>query len=220
MSLEIQNISIRSGDFRLSDISLSIVKGQIASVMGKSGIGKTTLVEALCGLRPIESGVVFLGNRRVDQLQPGERGISLVPQDAVLFPHMTVYEHLEFALKLHHWAKVDRKERVERLALSLGVEHLLSRKPRGLSGGESKRVAIGRAIAAVPRLLCLDEAFTGLDDDTSHSVMTRLKDATADESITIINVTHRVEEAKSMGGAVYRLDKNGLHSLTEVADEV
>lgn len=204
MSLEIKNVSIRAGEFRISDISLTIPTGACAVIMGKSGAGKTTLMEALCGLRAIDAGVISLDGHRIDDLRPGERGIGLVPQDAALFPHMTVLEHIEFSLRLQKWSKAEVKGRVSELADSLGLEGLLNRKPASLSGGEKKRVALGRAIAAKPKLLCLDEAFTGLDDDSSLAIISQLKRMIEAESITTLNITHRLTEAEALGGEIYR----------------
>lgn len=214
MSLEIKNLSISAGGFSLSDISLSIPKGECAVIMGKSGAGKTTLMESLCGLRSIDTGGVFLNGDRIDQLRPGERGIGLVPQDAALFPHMTVREHLEFSLKLQKWGAADVKYRSSDLAESLGLEALLNRKPINLSGGEQKRVAIGRAIAAKPKLLCLDEAFTGLDDEASRIVIAHLQEVTRKDRVTTISVTHRLAEAELMADCIYQLS-NGSLSLTK-----
>ena len=210
MSLEIQSISISAGGFSLSNLSLIIPQGECAVIMGKSGMGKTTLMEAICGLRSVDEGSIILAGNKIEQLRPGERGIGLVPQDSALFSHMTVREHIEFPLKLQKWSQVDVKDRVNDLSLSLGLESLLERKPARLSGGEKKRVAIGRAIAARPRLLCLDEAFTGLDDESSLAIISQLKEMICEESITTINITHRIEEAKLIGDELYQLNKEGL----------
>lgn len=205
MSLEIDHLSVTAGDCQLSGIQLLIPQGACAVIMGKSGVGKTTLMEAICGLRKHDSGGIFIAGRRVDTLRPGERQVGLVPQDGALFPHMNVREHLEFALKLQRWSKNNISERVDSLATALDLEKLLSRRPRGLSGGESKRVTIGRALAARPRLLCLDEAFTGLDDESSMEVIDYLKVMIKEENITTLNITHRKDEAKMLGGELYVL---------------
>ena len=182
--------------------------------MGRSGAGKTTLMEGLCGLRKIEEGKIELDGIDITHLRPGERGIGLVPQDTVLFPHMTVREHLAFGPELLGWEKQMIKERVDTLADSLGIVGLLDRKPQGLSGGEGKRVSLGRAIAARPKLLCLDEALTGLDQETHTSILRLLKDIIAREKFTTLHITHREEEARYLGQRVYRMAREAVSRVS------
>ncbi|MCP5535973.1 MAG: ABC transporter ATP-binding protein [Akkermansiaceae bacterium] len=214
MSLAITQLSVRAGEFRLSDVSLAITTGHCGVLMGRSGSGKTTLMEALCGLRKVETGGITLDDQRIDHLRPGERQIGLVPQDTVLFPHMTVREHLEFGPRLQKWQKEEINKRVESLAASLSIIELLDRRPRGLSGGEAKRVAIGRAIAGRPKLLCLDEALTGLDREAHEGMMVLLKDVIQRESLTTLHITHRQEEAEFLGDLNYELNDGQISLLT------
>lgn len=214
MSLAITQLTVRAGEFSLSDVSLVVTTGQCGVLMGPSGSGKTTLMEALCGLRKVEVGGIDLYDQRIDHLRPGEREIGLVPQDTVLFPHMTVREHLEFGPQLQKWEKEEINERVESLAASLSIEDLLDRRPRGLSGGEAKRVAIGRAIAGRPKLLCLDEALTGLDRKTHEGIMVLLKDVIQQESLTTLHITHREEEAEFLGDLNYELNDGEISLQT------
>ncbi|MGB0993126.1 MAG: ATP-binding cassette domain-containing protein, partial [Akkermansiaceae bacterium] len=178
----------------------------------KSGAGKTTLMEGLCGLRQLKGGSILLDGTDITHLRPGERGIGLVPQDTVLFPHMTVREHLAFAPELAGWGKVEVTQRVETLAESLGIMSLLDRKPQGLSGGEGKRVALGRAIAAKPKLLCLDEALTGLDGETHTGILDLLDSVIKQESLTTLHITHREDEAARLGQSVYSLSGGCISS--------
>lgn len=214
MSLNIQKLYLSAGDFVLRDISLEIPSGECAVLMGRSGAGKTTLMEGLCGLRKIEEGKIELDGIDITHLRPGERGIGLVPQDTVLFPHMTVREHLAFGPELLGWEKQMIKERVDTLADSLGIVGLLDRKPQGLSGGEGKRVSLGRAIAARPKLLCLDEALTGLDQETHTSILRLLKDIIAREKFTTLHITHREEEARYLGQRVYRMAREAVSRVS------
>lgn len=214
MSLNIQKLYLSAGDFVLRDISLEIPSGECAVLMGRSGAGKTTLMEGLCGLRKIEEGKIELDGVDITHLRPGERGIGLVPQDTVLFPHMTVREHLAFGPELLGWEKQMIKERVDTLADSLGIVGLLDRKPQGLSGGEGKRVSLGRAIAARPKLLCLDEALTGLDQETHTSILRLLKDIIAREKFTTLHITHREEEARYLGQRVYRMAREAVSRVS------
>jgi molybdate/tungstate transport system ATP-binding protein len=128
-----------------------------------------------------------------------------VPQDNVLFPTMTVCEHLAYGPRLRKWKKPEINSRIEEVAAELGITSLLNRLPRGLSGGEAKRVAIGRAIAAKPSLLCLDESFTGLDDETLTEVMEVVKSTIQREKISTLLITHQMKEAQILGDIIYRI---------------
>ena len=141
----VENISVSAGEFVLSNISLKVSAGKYGVLMGKTGSGKTTILESILGLRDVTSGHIRLAGEEVTDLNPAVRGIGYVPQDGALFAHMSVRDHLAFALYVRH---VDRKtidERVHELSEMLHITSLLDRTPRGLSGGEKQRVALGRA---------------------------------------------------------------------------
>ena len=214
MSLAITQLTVRAVEFSLTGLSLAVTTGQCGVLMGRSGAGKTTLMEALCGLRKVELGCSELNDQRIDELRPGDRGIGLVPQDTVLFPHMTVREHLEFGPRLKKWKTENIMERVESLASSLAIEDILERRPQGLSGGEAKRVSIGRAIAGRPQLLCLDEALTGLDRETHQGIMELLKKVIREEGLTTLHITHREEEAEFLGDLNYVLNDGQITLAT------
>ena len=200
MSLEVSGLTVQHHEFKLQGVSFHISKGGVLSMMGRSGIGKTTLVEALCGLRRSSTGYIKLGGRDVQELRPSERGIGLVPQDGALFAHMTVQQHLEFAPRIHGWSRGRQSDRVEEIASLLGLSSLLNRLPAELSGGEQKRVAIGRAITVSPVLLCLDEAFSGLDDHSVDQIVASLIPILKQEAITTLHITHSRKEAELLGG--------------------
>ncbi len=201
----IDNISVRAGEFMISDVSFEIARGECLALMGKSGSGKTTIMEAICGLRELEGGRIMIGGNRVNSAAPRDRMVGLVPQDDVLFTTMTVREHLAYGPVLRKWRRVDIDARVTEVAEELGISDLLERKPQGLSGGEAKRVAIGRAITAKPALLCLDESFTGLDSETLDEVMAVVKRTIQREGISTLLITHQVREAEVLGDGVYWL---------------
>ncbi len=201
----IDNISVRSGEFQLQGISFEIEAGECLALMGKSGSGKTTLMEAICGLRELVSGGISIAGDDVSDVAPQDRMVGLVPQDNVLFQNMTVREHIAYGPVLRKWKKTDIFDRVAELAAELSIGHLLDRYPVGLSGGEAKRVAIGRAIAAKPKLLCLDESFTGLDGETLDEVMTAVRQTIRREDISTLLITHQKYEAEALGDAIYEL---------------
>ena len=159
-------VAIAQGNFQLENISFELPENAYAVLMGKTGCGKTTLLEILCGLRKPTRGIVRIAGEDITRVQPGARQIGYVPQDRALFPHLTVRENLAFALHLRRWKKDEIAERVKSLADRLGVTALLDRWPEHLSGGEAQRVALGRALAPRPRILCLDEPLSALDEST------------------------------------------------------
>ena len=168
--IELQNITIHQGEFSLKNVSLEIPTGSYVVLMGRSGSGKTTILECICGLRRVNSGRIVLAENDVTSLQPGDRGIGFVPQDGALFPTMTVRKNISFAMDLRKWPQDRIVERVNELAQWLGITHLLDRRPLKLSGGETQRVAVGRALAVSPSTLCLDEPLSALDDQSRQEM--------------------------------------------------
>ncbi|MGJ8655476.1 MAG: ATP-binding cassette domain-containing protein [Akkermansiaceae bacterium] len=205
----IDNISVRAGSFTLSEVSFEIADGECLALMGKSGAGKTTIMEAICGLREVVAGRIIIGGKELTSAAPRDRMVGLVPQDNVLFGTMTVREHLAYGPILRKWKKADIGARVEEVAEELGISHLLDRLPRGLSGGEAKRVAIGRAISAKPALLCLDESFTGLDGETLREVMGVVRATIRQEKISTLLITHQLNEAEMLGDVIYQILDGG-----------
>ena len=197
--IRLEHLRVRAGAFELRDISFEVRRGEHAFLMGRTGSGKTTLLEAICGLRRVLSGTVRLDGRDVTALSPAQRGIGLVPQDAALFSHLTVREQLGFALVIRQRPAGDIAARVQELSRWLALDHLLDRKPAGLSGGEIQRVALGRALSFKPAILCLDEPLSALDEDTRAEMgelLRRLRELTG---VTILHITHNRSEAERLG---------------------
>ncbi len=217
--IHLDNLCLRAGAFTLADLSLTVATGEYAVLMGRTGCGKTTLLEAVCGLRRITSGRILLLGRDVTHLRPSERGVGYVPQDLALFPTLTVREHLGFALAVRRWAKQDVDRRVAELAGLLGITHLLERYPQGLSGGESQRVALGRALAFGPRVLLLDEPLSALDEQTRGDMVTLLHALQRRTGVTTLHVTHSLTEARRLGDRLLVLDRDGLRELPAGAEE-
>lgn len=208
--IEIENLTIRLGKFVLDRVSLEIAEGEYAVLMGKTGSGKTTLLEAICGLRSVETGRIRLAGADVTRLKPAERGIGFVPQDGVLFSTMTVREHLAFALVVRKQRREAIDARVEELAELLGLEHLLDRYPKGLSGGESQRVSLGRALAASPGILCLDEPLSAVDDATREEMYSLLKIVREHTNVTALHITHSRQEAERLADRVFLMQAGRL----------
>jgi ABC-type sugar transport system ATPase subunit len=206
--ITVDNLCVRAGAFALEGVSFTAAAGEYVVLMGKTGSGKTTLLEALCGLKPVHSGSVRFMGRDVTRLRPAERGVGYVPQDLALFPHLTVRDHLAFALTVRRWDARAIARRVEELSGLLGVRHLLDRRPDGLSGGEAQRVALGRALAFGPPVLLLDEPLSALDEETRADMAALLRSVQKLTGVTALHVTHSRAEAKKLADRLL-LVKNG-----------
>jgi molybdate/tungstate transport system ATP-binding protein len=204
--IQLERVTVAVGRFRLREIDLEVPAGQYAVLMGRTGCGKTTLLEAICGLRRVEGGRIYLRDRDATHLRPGERGVGYVPQDRALFPTMTVRDHLAFGPVVHRWSQTAVAARVAELAGLLGLDHLLDRKPPGLSGGEAQRVALGRALAARPGVLCLDEPLSALDEATREDMYALLKNVATRTGVTTLHVTHHPAEAARLADRVVLLE--------------
>ncbi len=203
--IAVEQLAIRQGAFRLDDVSLTVPTGQYAVLMGRTGSGKTTVLEAIAGLRRIHHGRVLLAGRDVTREKPGGRNIGYVPQDGALFTSMTVRDNLGFALAIRRWPRERIAARVRELADLLGIAPLLDRPARGLSGGEAQRLALGRALAAHPPVLLLDEPLSALDEDTRNDMYALLKSVRDRTGVTALHVTHSPTDAERLADVVFRL---------------
>ena len=210
--ISLRHITIQAGSFQLRDLSMEIPTGSHTALMGRTGSGKTTLLEGICGLRSVRSGSIWVGDREVTNLLPGQRGIGLVPQDGALFDHLTVRQHLEFALEVRGWAPERRENRSQELAEWLGLTSLMDRLPAGMSGGERQRVALGRALAFHPPVLCLDEPLSALDDQTRGEIVAVLTEIRNRTGITILHITHNRSEAERLADRILHLRDGRLES--------
>jgi len=205
--IELKNITIRVGQLLLENLSFRVERGQYAVVMGKTGIGKTTILESICGLRSVQSGSILINQVDVTHWSPADRHVGYSPQDLALFPTMTVRQHLEFALKVRRRPASEIAARVQELARLLDIQPLLNRNVKGLSGGEAQRVALGRALSFGPSVLLLDEPLSALDADTRQSTQELLKNLNKLTGVSVLHVTHNQEEAEMLGDRVIRLVK-------------
>jgi ABC-type sugar transport system ATPase subunit len=211
--IRVENLCVHAGTFTLDSISFEVAAGQYAVLMGRTGTGKTTLMETICGLRPVDRGQIWLQDREVTALKPAERGIGFVPQDGALFETMTVREQLGFALTVRRRTHREIGRRVEELADLLGIRHLLARKPAGLSGGERQRVALGRALAAQPGVLCLDEPLSALDDATREEMYGLLSSVRQVAGVTTLHITHNRSEATRLADLVLLMEAGQIRPI-------
>ncbi len=211
--ISLADIAVYQGAFSLENIAIEVPTGAYGVLMGKTGSGKTTLLEAICGLRHVAAGSVRLMGRDVTRLKPAARNIGYVPQDVALFSTLTVREHLALALVVRRWSRAAIRARVDELAQLLGIGHLLDRKPRGLSGGEAQRVALGRAIAMHPDVLLFDEPLSALDDDTRQEMYDLLRSIRKQMPVTVLHVTHNRDEASRLGECFFQLRDGQIRAV-------
>jgi ABC-type sugar transport system ATPase subunit len=204
--ITVENLSIQQGAFVLRDVTFSVPVGRYAVLMGRTGTGKTTILEAIGGLRPIRAGRITLSDVDVTRSKPASRNIGYVPQDAALFTAMSVRDNLAFALSVRRWSPERIAARVNELADLLGLAGLLERGSRGLSGGEAQRVALGRALAFHPPVLLLDEPLSALDEATRSEMYELLGSVRRHTGVTVLHVTHTAADADRLADMVLRLE--------------
>lgn len=210
MSIRLEDLALSAGEFSLQGLNLDVPDGGYAVLMGRTGCGKTTLLETICGLRPNAGGRILLAGVDVTQRRAAERGVGYVPQDGGLFPTMTVRAQLGFALEIRKQPRAAIEQRVAALAEMLGIKSLLDRLPHGLSGGERQRVALGRALSFRPRLLLLDEPLAALDDATREELHGVLAEVHRTTEVTTFHVTHSIADARVLADSIWTLGETGL----------
>lgn len=206
-------------EFAIRDVSLQVSEGEYLVIVGPTGAGKTLLLELLLGIHRPDSGRVFLDGNDVTELPPEKRGIGMVYQDYLLFPHLDVSRNLAFGLRYQKCSAEQARGRILNVAELLGIAHLLHRYPYTLSGGEKQRVAIGRALVTEPRLLLLDEPLSALDRGTASRLRAELKSLHSTKKLTVVHVTHDLSEARQMGGPIALINQGRLDALG-TADEL
>ncbi len=205
--LMFETVSIQACDFRLVDIDFTVPEGAYAILKGATGCGKTTILEATCGLRSISGGSIRIGERAVEGLPPARRNIGYVPQDGALFPTMTAGRQIGLPLVLRGASRADAEQRAAELADLVEITHLLDRRPDGFSGGERQRVAIARAIAWKPDLLLMDEPIGALDETMRARVVSALRAVHAHTGVTTLHVTHDPRDVADLSTILYRLEE-------------
>ncbi|MBB5410043.1 multiple sugar transport system ATP-binding protein [Paraburkholderia sp. HC6.4b] len=191
----------------IQGIDLRIPDGQFTVFVGPSGCGKSTMLRMIAGLESVTGGDILIDGVRVNDLQPTDRGISMVFQSYALYPHMTVAENMGFSLKLSGKSKKEVREAVGRAAEILQITHLLERKPKALSGGQRQRVAIGRAIVRKPRVFLFDEPLSNLDAALRVQMRIELAKLHRELGTTMIYVTHDQVEAMTLGQQIVVFNK-------------
>lgn len=199
----------------VSKLNLAINKKEFVVLVGPSGCGKSTILRMIAGLEQVTEGEIYINNKLVNDVSPKDRDIAMVFQNFALYPHMTVYENMAFGLKLRRYPKPEIKSRVKETAETLGIAHLLKRRPKELSGGQRQRVALGRAIVRKPVLFLFDEPLSNLDAKMRVQMRAEIRRIHQRLQATILYVTHDQTEALTMGNRIVVL-KDG--SIQQTAD--
>lgn len=218
--ISVKGLAVQAGEFRLSNVAFQVPSGQYGILMGRTGSGKTTILESLCGLKRVSAGQILLNGRDVTRLKPALRGIGFVPQDAALFPTMSVEQQLGFALTIRKWKTLEIRQRVDELAELLGIGHLLKRSIVGLSGGERQRIALGRALAPHPKVLCLDEPLSALDEATRGDMYELLKAVQRVTGVTALHITHSRREARNLGDVLLVIEDGVVRPFSDGEEAV
>lgn len=197
----------------IEDISFEVPDGQFWVLVGPSGCGKSTILRTIAGLETATAGELYIGDRLVNSVPARQRDVAMVFQNYALYPHMTVRENLAFGLKMRGGEAKVVQERIETVARSLDIAHLLDRKPRQLSGGQQQRVALGRAIARQPQVFLLDEPLSNLDAQLRDDTRAELKQLHQRLGITTIYVTHDQVEAMTLADKIVVLNKGCIQQI-------
>jgi multiple sugar transport system ATP-binding protein len=203
-SVELNHVSktYKNGQDAVQDVSLEIHDGEFMVLVGPSGCGKSTTLRMVAGLESISAGSISICSRVVNEVEAKDRDVAMVFQSYALYPHMTVYDNLAFGLRRQHQPKADVERRVNDVAVALGLDQLLKRRPAELSGGQRQRVALGRAIVRDPQVFLMDEPLSNLD--ALLRVETRFEILKLHQRLgaTFIYVTHDQVEAMTMGDRI------------------
>jgi multiple sugar transport system ATP-binding protein len=201
------------GTKALSEFDLEVGDGEFVVFVGPSGCGKTTALRMIAGLEPITDGTVRIGGEVVNTLPPKDRDVAMVFQNYALYPHMSAYDNMAFALKMRGVEKHEIERRVKDAARTLGLSEVLKKKPRTLSGGQRQRVAMGRAIVREPQAFLMDEPLSNLDAKLRVEMRAEIARIQRDIGVTTIYVTHDQVEAMTMGDRVCVLRSGFLQQV-------
>lgn len=220
--LEIKDVRIELGagdrTFVLDPVNLDIDSGEFIVFVGPSGSGKSTIMRCVAGLEQIARGEIWLGGKRIDQLDPSKRGIAMVFQNYALYPHMTVLDNMAFSLKMAGVSKVDREQAAMEAAKKLQIDHLVGRKPAELSGGQRQRVAIGRAIVRNPHAFLFDEPLSNLDAGLRSHMRMEISKLHRELGVTSLYVTHDQIEAMTLADRLVLFSTRGIEQVGTPAE--
>ncbi|MFJ8063999.1 ABC transporter ATP-binding protein [Psychrobacillus sp. NPDC096426] len=198
----------------LNGIDLEVKQGELLTLLGPSGCGKSTTLNLIAGFLEADEGDVYIKGKKVTKVPPYKRDLGMVFQSYSLFPHMTVYENLDFGLKLRKIEKSEKDRRIARTLELVRMSGLEDRYPRELSGGQRQRVAICRALVVEPKLLLLDEPLSNLDAKLRHELGAEIKRLQKEIGVTTIFVTHDQQEALSLSDRVVVMNQGKIEQVS------
>jgi len=216
--LRVEELEINVPGFQLGPLTFEVSAGEYFVLLGPSGSGKTMLMEWMAGFHRATRGKLYVGAVESSDLSPQERGLAIVYQDAALFPHMSVRDNLSYPLRVRHWQADRIASRVDELAALLQIGHRLDARPARLSGGEARRVGLGRALAAGQKTLLLDEPLTGLEPGLRRELRHEIAQLHRELGLTVFHITHDLDEARALAGRVGLLMKGRLAQVGTLAD--
>ncbi|MDG2012738.1 MAG: sn-glycerol-3-phosphate ABC transporter ATP-binding protein UgpC [Pirellulaceae bacterium] len=214
-SIRIQDLVKRfeNGVEAVQGVTLEVADGEFVVLVGPSGCGKSTTLRMVAGLEEASAGDIFIGGKRVNDVEPGKRDIAMVFQNYALYPHMTVRQNMSFGLKMRHVSKAEIQQRVNDAAAILSIESLLERRPRELSGGQRQRVAVGRAIVRKPAAYLFDEPLSNLDAKLRLQMRKELAQIHQQLKTTTLYVTHDQVEAMTLGQRIVVMNEGIIQQV-------
>jgi ABC-type sugar transport system ATPase subunit len=214
-SIVLKNVSKSFRDCHIiKDVSITMEDGDCTVLVGPSGCGKSTILRLICGLESADAGDIYIGDRCVNDMPPANRGIAMVFQSYALYPHMTVFENMAFALQVRKLKKNEIEKRVYETARILKIDHLLHRKPKELSGGQRQRVAIGRAIVRNPYAFLFDEPLSNLDYTLRCQMRYELARLKTQLKTTMVYVTHDQAEAMTLANKIVVMRDGAIEQIS------
>lgn len=199
----LRSVTKKYGSFTaVENLNLDIPAGSYCCLLGPSGCGKTTALRMVAGHEDVTRGDVLIGDQRVNHIPAAKRNTAMMFQSYALFPHKTLWQNVEFGLRMRKLPESDRRTRVGEILEMVGLSHLAERKPNMLSGGQQQRVALARALVTRPQVLMLDEPLSALDENLRVRMRTELRKIQKQFGLTFIQVTHHVEEAFSLSDQI------------------
>ena len=197
----------------VAGVDLEIRDGEFVVLVGPSGCGKTTTLNMISGLETPTSGEIVIGDRVVNELEPGERDLGMVFQDLALFPHLSVFENIAFGLRVKRAPEADLRARVREAAEAMRIAPLLDKKPAQCSGGEAQRIALARTIVTKPAVFLMDEPLSSLDAKLRVEMRTELKRLHRSLHATFVYVTHDQAEAMTMADRIVVMDRGRVQQV-------
>ncbi len=212
--IELRDIEKHFGDnYVIRKLNLTIAHKEFVVLLGPSGCGKTTTLRAIAGLEEIDSGDILIDGKPVQHLRAGNRDIAFVFQLFALYPHLTAYDNIAFPLRATRESRASLDTKVRAVAKTLQIEHLLSRRPSALSGGDMQRVAIGRALVRRPKAMLMDEPIGALDAKLREEMRTELKRLHLENEQTTVYVTHDQVEAMALSDRIAIMNEGVLQQV-------